>query len=46
MNWFGAQAGEGVEFHLLVVSIAVTLLLLGGGRASVDLALAGDRSRG
>ncbi|MEN8374679.1 MAG: DoxX family protein [Gemmatimonadota bacterium] len=46
MNWSGSQAGEGVELHLLVVSIAVTLLLLGGGRASVDLALARRRPRG
>ncbi len=40
MNWTGKQAGEGVEFHLLAVGIAVALLVLGGGRASVDRALA------
>lgn len=40
MNWTGKQAGEGVEFHLLAVGIAVALVILGGGRASVDRALA------
>ncbi len=39
MNWFGAQKGEGVEFHLLAVGIVLALLLLGGGRFSVDAAL-------
>lgn len=36
MNWFGNQKGEGVEFHLLALGIAVALLILGGGRFSVD----------
>ena len=36
MNWFGQQKGEGVEFHLLALGIAGALLLLGGGRFSVD----------
>lgn len=36
MNWFGAQHGEGVEYHLLVLALSVPLLLLGGGRASLD----------
>lgn len=36
MNWSGAQKGEGFEFHLLAVGIAVALLILGGGRFSVD----------
>ena len=36
MNWFGNQKGEGIEFHLLALGIAVALLLLGGGRFSVD----------
>ena len=36
MNWFGNQKGEGVEFHLLAIGIAVALLILGGGRFSVD----------
>ena len=36
MNWAGAQKGEGVEFHLLALGIAVALLFLGGGALSVD----------
>jgi putative oxidoreductase len=36
MNWFGKQAGEGVEYHLLVVGMAVALMIIGGGSWSVD----------
>jgi len=48
MNWFGTQAGEGFEYHLLVIGIALALLLRGGGMLSVDRALssAKDRRRG
>lgn len=40
MNWFGTQAGEGYEFHLLVLGITAALLVAGGGRYSVDRQLA------
>jgi len=36
MNWFGAQGGEGVEYHLLAVGIAAALLISGGGKWSLD----------
>ncbi len=36
MNWFGQQAGEGFEYHLLVIGISLALLLSGGGKWSVD----------
>lgn len=36
MNWTGMQAGEGFEFHILALGLAVALLLKGGGRWSVD----------
>lgn len=36
MNWTGAQKGEGVEFHLLALGMVATLLILGGGKWSVD----------
>ena len=36
MNWSGAQAGEGFEYHLLAIGIAIALILGGGGRFSVD----------
>lgn len=36
MNWFGAQAGEGFEFHLLVIALAAVLGLNGAGSYSID----------
>ncbi|MDT7042209.1 DoxX family protein [Candidatus Nitronereus thalassa] len=36
MNWFGQQAGEGFEFHLLVIGMALALVANGGGKWSVD----------
>lgn len=36
MNWFGNQAGEGFEYHLLAVGMAVALMIAGGGRWAVD----------
>jgi putative oxidoreductase len=41
MNWTGQQKGEGFEFHLLVIAIAVVLLIAGGGLWSIDAAIAG-----
>ncbi|MCA9473980.1 MAG: DoxX family protein [Nitrospirales bacterium] len=41
MNWFGQQAGEGFEFHLLVIGMALALVAEGGGKWSVDRAIAG-----
>ncbi|MBE0598646.1 MAG: DoxX family protein [Desulfuromonadales bacterium] len=40
MNWSGQQAGEGFEFHLLAIGMAIALMIRGGGAASVDRALA------
>lgn len=39
MNWFGAQKGEGFEYHLLAIGLALIVMLSGGGRASLDRAL-------
>lgn len=36
MNWSGKQAGEGFEYHLLVIAIAIALMLQGGGKAALD----------
>ena len=36
MNWFGNQAGEGFEYHLLAIGMAVALMIAGGGKWSVD----------
>jgi putative oxidoreductase len=41
MNWTGKQAGEGFEYHLLAIGIALALLIRGGGAFSVDRALQG-----
>ena len=40
MNWSGQQAGEGFEYHLLVIALAAVLALAGGGRFSLDRRLA------
>jgi len=40
MNWFGQQKGEGFEFHLLVIAMAIMLIIKGGGALSVDRVLA------
>ncbi|WP_373048757.1 DoxX family protein [Vulgatibacter sp.] len=40
MNWFGNQKGEGFEFHLLALALAIPLAIWGGGRASADARLA------
>jgi len=36
MNWFGAQKGEGFEYHLLALGLALIVILRGGGRWSLD----------
>jgi putative oxidoreductase len=40
MNWFGNQKGEGFEFHILVVAIAIALMIRGGGKWSIDKVIA------
>ncbi|MGK0157362.1 MAG: putative oxidoreductase [Neolewinella sp.] len=36
MNWAGEQAGEGFEYHLLVIGAALALVVAGSGRWSLD----------
>ena len=36
MNWFGAQTGEGMEYFILVLGLALALMIGGGGKYSVD----------
>ncbi len=36
MNWFGNQKGEGFEYHILAVAIALALMIKGGGLWSLD----------
>ena len=40
MNWLGAQQGEGFEYHLLALALALPLAVRGGGLFSVDGVLA------
>lgn len=36
MNWYGNQQGEGFEYHLLALGLALPLILKGGGLVSLD----------
>lgn len=36
MNWFGIQKGEGYEYSLLIIGIAISTLVNGSGRFSID----------
>ena len=39
MNWAGTQKGEGFEYHILALALALVVMLRGSGSASVDRAL-------
>ncbi len=45
MNWSGTQRGEGFEYHLLALGLAVPLVVWGGGLLSVDRWIAGLSAR-
>jgi putative oxidoreductase len=38
-NWFGTQKGEGYEYHLLAIAIALAIMIKGSGALSADRAL-------
>lgn len=40
MNWFGSQGGEGFEYHLLAIGLAVGIFLHGAGKWSFDQRIA------
>jgi putative oxidoreductase len=44
MNWAGNQKGEGIEYHLLAIAIALAILIEGSGALSVDRFLTERRS--
>jgi putative oxidoreductase len=44
MNWSGHNPGEGFEFHILMVGLAVAVMILGSGSISLDRAIAGGTS--
>jgi len=39
MNWYGNQKGEGFEYHLLTLGLAVGVILAGSGKWSIDSVL-------
>lgn len=42
MNWFGAQKGEGFEYHILALGLALIVVLRGGGKWSLDRKIGGS----
>jgi putative oxidoreductase len=40
MNWYGLQKGEGFEYHLLVITIGLVVMIRGSGAFSLDRLLA------
>ncbi|HVU08032.1 MAG TPA: DoxX family protein [Verrucomicrobiae bacterium] len=40
MNWFGNQKGEGYEYHLLAIGLALIVFLYGAGTLSLDTFIA------
>ena len=36
MNWYGNQQGEGVEYHLLAIALALAIVIGGSGAFSFD----------
>ncbi|MBZ5562695.1 MAG: DoxX family protein [Acidobacteriia bacterium] len=36
MNWYGTQKGEGFEYHLLAIALALAVLVKGAGAFSLD----------
>jgi putative oxidoreductase len=44
MNWMGNQKGEGFEYHLLAIGLALIVIIYGAGKFSVAAALAGRQT--
>lgn len=41
MNWYGNQKGEGFEYHLLAIGLALIVIFYGAGMASFDRLISG-----
>jgi putative oxidoreductase len=39
MNWYGDKQGQGIEYHILVLVLAVVVMIKGGGASSLDQVL-------
>lgn len=44
MNWAGNQKGEGIEYFIILLGVALSLIIAGGGKASLDAALANTKT--
>jgi len=44
MNWASNQKGEGIEYFIILLGVALTLIIAGGGKASVDAALVNNKN--
>jgi putative oxidoreductase len=45
MNWTGAKPGEGFEFHILAICVALTVMVRGAGAMSFDRLIEGSAGR-
>ena len=36
MNWYGEKKGHGIEYHILVLALALTVMIKGAGAFSLD----------
>jgi putative oxidoreductase len=43
MNWSGTHKGEGIEYHLLMGAMSLTIMIWGGGAFSIDRVLSGNK---
>jgi putative oxidoreductase len=41
MNWFGTKDGEGIEYHVLLLSLLLIIIVNGSGAMSIDSWLLG-----
>jgi putative oxidoreductase len=37
MNWFGEKKGEGIEYHVMLLTLLVIVIVRGSGAMSIDL---------
>ena len=45
MNWFGTQKGEGYEYHILVIALALVTVIHGAGAYSLDQLLLSKKKK-
>lgn len=43
MNWYGNQKGEGFEYHLLAIGLALIVIIYGAGKVSIDAFVGGGK---